>query len=200
MISDDRPYHHGDLKRALLAAAREELRRSGPDKLSLRACARAVGVDPSATYRHFASREDMLQQLAASGFAVLADTLEQAETAADPGAALVAAGLAYIRFATEDPALFQLMFDLAGAMPRDAVRGTGPSGRDPFQILSDMLRRARPELDAAAQADAVLQMWSTVHGFAALSNQALVPGDAAMRAAAAERLCAQVVADLMRRA
>jgi len=67
-----RGYHHGDLARALLDEAGRALREGGPDTLSLRALARALGVDAAAPYRHYASKEALLAELAREGFATLA--------------------------------------------------------------------------------------------------------------------------------
>jgi AcrR family transcriptional regulator len=52
-VSENKPYHHGDLRRALLDAAEKVLERDGPGGLSLRAVAREAGVSPAAPYHHF---------------------------------------------------------------------------------------------------------------------------------------------------
>lgn len=144
------PYHHGDLRAALLRAAEAMLAAQGPQDLSLRAVARAAGVSHNAPYRHFASREALLAELAAEGFRRLAAVLEGA------GAGMAALGRAYLGFAGANPALYRLMF------------GQGPS------------RAAHPALAAAADAAfaplaarrpnhaAALRAWALVHGIAQL--------------------------------
>lgn len=108
----DRPYHHGHLRDTLLAEAERTLREQGVDQLSLRDLARQAGVSHAAPRRHFADRQALLGALAAAGFARLADEVAAAVAAAGPDfrARLRATGAAYVRFATEDTALMELMF------------------------------------------------------------------------------------------
>lgn len=108
---DRRPYHHGDLRAALLAQAETTLRASGVDSLSLRELARAVGVSHAAPRRHFADRAALLEALVADGFLRLGSALE---TAAEldhrtMGDVLRAVAGAYLRFATDNPPLIDLM-------------------------------------------------------------------------------------------
>jgi AcrR family transcriptional regulator len=108
----DRPYHHGHLRDTLLAEAGRTLREQGADQLSLRDLARQAGVSHAAPRRHFADRQALLDALASTGFARLADEVAAAIEAAGPDfrARLRATGAAYVRFATEDAALMELMF------------------------------------------------------------------------------------------
>ena len=59
-----RPYHHGDLRRALVEAARRILESEGPTALSLRAVAREAGVSPAAPYHHFKDKSELLEEVA----------------------------------------------------------------------------------------------------------------------------------------
>ena len=61
-------YHHGNLRTALLEKAKEHLIEKGPDKISLRALAREIGVSQTAPYRHFPDKTMLLAALAAEGF------------------------------------------------------------------------------------------------------------------------------------
>jgi len=108
----DRPYHHGNLRAALLAEAERTLREEGVDRLSLRDLARQAGVSHAAPRRHFADRQALLDALAAAGFLRLSDELRAAieDAGDDYEAQLRAAAIAYIRFATRDAALLELMF------------------------------------------------------------------------------------------
>ena len=62
--ADNRPYHHGDLRRALIDAAQRLLESEGPTALSLRAVAREAGVSPAAPYHHFKDKSDLLEAVA----------------------------------------------------------------------------------------------------------------------------------------
>jgi AcrR family transcriptional regulator len=107
-----RPYHHGNLRAALLAEAERTLREQGADGLSLRELARQIGVSHAAPRRHFPDRQALLDALAECGFERLGCEVREAlEKAGDVfEARLGALAAAYIRFATEDAALLEVMF------------------------------------------------------------------------------------------
>lgn len=109
---NERNYHHGNLSTALLAAAERRLREEGQDQLSLRELAREIGVSHAAPRRHFADRQALLDALAEMGFERLDMQLRSALAGAEDGFAprLRATVTAYIRFATENAALLELMF------------------------------------------------------------------------------------------
>src|SRR3981081_1592530 len=108
----ERPYHHGNLRSALLAEAERTVRERGVQELSLRELAREVGVSHGAPRRHFADRQALLDALAEAGYARLGAELRSAADAAgeefEPR--LHATAAAYVRFATRDAALLELMF------------------------------------------------------------------------------------------
>ena len=85
------PYHHGDLRNALLEAALLILEREGEAGLGLRDLARAVGVSPAAPYRHFDNRAALLEALAVTGFQRFTAAIE-ATAALQPAAPMQAMG------------------------------------------------------------------------------------------------------------
>src|ERR1700680_2145795 len=97
-----RPYHHGNLRAALLAEAERTVRERGVQDLSLRELAREVGVSHGAPRRHFPDRQALLDALAAARFARLGADLRAAVDVAgeDFEARLRATAAAYVRFAT----------------------------------------------------------------------------------------------------
>lgn len=107
-----RPYHHGNLREALLRAAERALEAGGAQNLSLRELAREVGVSHAAPRRHFADKQALLDALAQAGFEQLGTALQGAIIAAGPDfhARLLGLARAYVAFATEHPALVELMF------------------------------------------------------------------------------------------
>jgi AcrR family transcriptional regulator len=113
------PYHHGDLRRALVEAALALVRERGADGFTLREAARRVGVSQTAPYRHFETKEALLAAVAESGFSGLLETLEALPEAAspDPRVRLRAQGLAAFRYYLADPARFRVMFGRASAQP-----------------------------------------------------------------------------------
>jgi AcrR family transcriptional regulator len=117
-----RPYHHGNLREALLLAGERALESGGAANLSLRELARTAGVSHAAPRRHFADKQALLDALALAGFQRLGATLQDA--LADGGDAfehrILNLARAYVAFATAHPALIELMFaskHQAGAPP-----------------------------------------------------------------------------------
>src|SRR5215212_466981 len=105
MAVSTRPYHHGNLRSALLEAAERTLARGG--ELSLRELAREVGVSHAAPRRHFAGKQALLDALAADGFDRLGAEMRAAIGGAGPDlrARLRAVAHTYVRFATQHAAL-----------------------------------------------------------------------------------------------
>ena len=156
-------YHHGNLREALIEAAIGLLREGGAEALSLRATARRVGVSAMAPYRHFADKEALLAAVAAHGFALLTARLSEADALPDdPTGALVAQGVAYVRFACDDPARFRLMF---GTMQPAGYPDLDAAAEAAYAILA---RRVASLSEADEQDDVTLACWSLVHGLASL--------------------------------
>src|SRR5271155_5863697 len=83
---EPKPYHHGDLRRALMDSADAILERDGPNALSLRAVAREAGVSPAAPYHHFKDKDELLSAIAHEGFSRLKQALTKAASGEpDPG-------------------------------------------------------------------------------------------------------------------
>jgi AcrR family transcriptional regulator len=127
MTTAARPYHHGNLREALLDAGERALESGGAANLSLRELARAVGVSHAAPRRHFADKQALLDALALAGFERLGATLGAAAAGGDDfPARLLGLARAYVGFATAHPALIELMFASkhdAGASPELARAG-----------------------------------------------------------------------------
>lgn len=182
------PYHHGDLRAALIVAAEALLTRRGAAELSLRGVAREAGVSAMAPYRHFADKDALLAAVAGDGFHQFEARLREATSAApDPRAGLIAQGVAYVRFAHDQPALFRLMF---GPLITKAValehldRDSAPA----LDALRDAVAAAYPEADAQRRDDLVLTCWSMVHGLAGLIVDGRLPASAEVAEAMAMRV------------
>jgi AcrR family transcriptional regulator len=199
-----RPYHHGDLRAELLAAALSVAEERGVDGLSLRECARRAGVSHAAPYRHFADKNALLDALAAQGFGWLADAGRQAMSAAKtPRARLDAYGVAYVLFAVEHPIHFRLMFTRelqppASAPPVDCTPDMPPAPDDAFGLLVQTASEATgTEGDAALLAG--VASWCLPHGLAMLILDGRIPSDRVASSQAIAALAQQVLA-LSRRA
>src|SRR4029077_10778054 len=107
----ERPYHHGDLRRVIVSAALEILAETQSLEFSLRELARRAGVSHNAPYKHFADKRDLLAAVSAAGFEML--TKRMTREIAGLGNAreqLFAMLRAYIAHGVENPALYSLMF------------------------------------------------------------------------------------------
>ncbi|GAA2374662.1 TetR/AcrR family transcriptional regulator [Streptomyces carpaticus] len=168
-------YHHGNLRATLLEAAERSLRENGAEQLSLRELAREAGVSHAAPRRHFADRQALLDALAESGFARLGAELRTARDAAGEafGPRLHAVAVAYLRFATEDAALLEVMF--AGKHRAGAERIV-EAAAVPFGLLHDLIRQGQEEgvLEPGDVQRTGVVLFATMQGIAALVNGALV--------------------------
>lgn len=107
-----RPYHHGDLRAALLERAEQTLRERGSGALSLRELARDLGVSAAAPSRHFKTKQALLDALALDGFERLVEAIAASQDGAGRafGERLNAMARAYVGFAVANAALLDLMF------------------------------------------------------------------------------------------
>jgi AcrR family transcriptional regulator len=187
-----RPYHHGNLRTALLAEAERTLRDQGIDQLSLRDLARQAGVSHAAPRRHFADRQALLDALAEVGFLRLCDDVRAAiDTAGDDyERQLQAAATAYIRFATQDAALLELMYVVKRGQHSAALDDA--FGRL-FSTFDDLLRRGQQEgeLQLGDPGRVRLLLLAAIQGIAALVTSGSVDvGQADQLIADTVALCA----------
>jgi AcrR family transcriptional regulator len=163
------PYHHGDLRRALLDTALEAIDEQGPAAVSLRDVARRAGVSHAAPTHHFRDKTALLTALAAEGWSLLADALR--EVAVD-GRDFAELGVAYVVFATSHPAHFAVM-RAPGLARADDPDLEAAMGRARAQLESGVQRfEGGSARDAETTA---LAAWSLVHGLAALILEGAVP-------------------------
>ncbi len=175
-----RPYHHGNLRRALLDEALATIRTEGVEGLTLREIGGRLGVSRTALYRHFADKRALLAAVATEGFRTLR---EQLVAAWDEGGrdevAFESMGVAYVRFAVANPSHYRVMFggfvEPEACDPELAREAAGA-----FQALVDAL--ATLQRDALVRDDDTVMMarfvWAVVHGVAmlALDGQLREPG------------------------
>jgi AcrR family transcriptional regulator len=171
----ERPYHHGDLRRALLNAAEATLRQRGAQELSLRELARAVGVSHGAPRRHFPDRQALLDALAEAGFARLGTELRAAfdGAGAEFEDRLRALAAAYVRFATEDAALLELMF---AGKHREQAGHLHDAAERAFSVMLELIAQGQQQgaLEAGDPERVGLVLFATVQGIATLVTGGIV--------------------------
>ena len=152
-------YHHGNLRRALLDAALDEIAERGAAEISLRELARRAGVSHAAPAHHFGDKRGLLTAIAVEGFELQTAALRDAHG----DGAFLEAGLAYIAFAVEHPAHFAVMYrpDLYRADDAEVVAARAETTRQLYGSAGESF----PDDDTLAIG---LAGWAFAHGFAEL--------------------------------
>ncbi|HMO42832.1 MAG TPA: TetR/AcrR family transcriptional regulator [Phenylobacterium sp.] len=165
-----RPYHHGDLRRALVEAACRLLDAEGPGALSLRAVAREAGVSPAAPYHHFKDKGELLDAVAHEGWEKL-DEAFQAAGAETHGVRdrVVELGVAYVRFARAHPDLYRIMYDRSrdqADMPEHVHEHEGSAYQ---RVKTVLLSAGADPADEEGLELATIACWCAAHGLAEMS-------------------------------
>ncbi len=164
-----RPYHHGDLRSALIRAALLLIEQHGVKGLALSDAARLAGVSVAAPYRHFKDKEELLAEIAAEGFGMFRDALARATHSypKDKAKRLVEMGVAYVDFALEHRSHFRVMWE--GGISKDKYPEVGKTAHEAYLLLEGAARDLLPSANPARQQALVATAWSLVHGFATLT-------------------------------
>ncbi|MFC5219316.1 TetR/AcrR family transcriptional regulator [Streptomyces coerulescens] len=180
-VPETRPYHHGDLRAALLAAAERTLREKGVAALSLRELAREVGVSHAAPGRHFKDKQALLNALALAGYDRLSQALAAAEDPALPlEPRLTALARAYLGFAIDNAELLELMYarkhepDATEQLAAAVERTVGSLER----ILADAQKRG--EIIDGNPEELNLVTGAALHGMAGFIAAGWLPPEAAL--------------------
>src|SRR3984957_21294736 len=178
---NERGYHHGNLKEALLQAGLGLIAEKGAAGFTFADAARMAGVSPAAPYRHFRDRDELLSNIAQRGF----EQFEAALTGAwddgrpDTVTAFERVGKAYLAFAREEPAFYSAMFE--SGLPVDLNPTLLAASERAFGIIRAAAERLAaltpPGLPRPPALIMALHIWSMSHGVASLFAR----GDAARR-------------------
>lgn len=192
---EERDYHHGDLRAALLGAGMAALDVGPMESLSLRAMAREVGVSATAVYRHFPDKDALLAALALAALDRMGRDQQAAADAVPPSAgaeaAFCATGAAYVRFAIQHPELFRLIWRTAPAS--DVLSAPIESAEIAMQCLRRSVAAVLPaDASPQQQRDLALRCWALVHGLAML----VLEGQVQIDDADIDRLIAGMVPQL----
>ena len=172
LVTGSKPYHHGNLRTALIDAGAELARVNGPDGVVLREVARQTGVSHNAAYRHFADRDELLREIASLAEAKLEQAMlrrldEVAETdpAARARARLRAVGRAYVEFALAEPGLFNVAF-----CKRDPEASDTTEDAAAYLLLGRVLDElvSAGTLSPEGRLGADVACWAAVHGLSVL--------------------------------
>ena len=165
------PYHHGDLKNALIQAGVEILASEGLGGLSLRKVAKHAGVSHAAPYSHFADKQALIAAISTEGFKQLFVQIKKiVEAHRDhPKSLLIETAWAYVQFALNQPDRFKLMFSSVLEKEKDYPDFVEYSQKNFAQLVelvtvcqsAGILRPGPPDLTAVS-------IWAAVHGLVML--------------------------------
>jgi|SRR6516225_1279935 AcrR family transcriptional regulator len=165
-----KPYHHGDLRRALLDEALRTIQTHGVEQLTLRTVGERLGVSRSALYRHFADKQSLLAAVGKEGFRKLRQTITDAWEQNGRGrAGFQAMGKAYVQFAVAHPSHYRVMF---GGFIESAAKDDHfiAEAKAAFQVLVDALVEQQNAGDIRRDDPMMMArfVWALVHGTAML--------------------------------
>ncbi len=163
-------YHHGELRQALIDAARRLIAERQGNDFSLSDACRRAGVSTAAPYRHFADKTEIINEVVAQGFVDMADRFRAATAAFPAGAAdrIVAVGQVYLAFAIQEPALFRMMFSQKPNLSGEDIVTT--QGRACFgYVLQEVIDYCAFHRVAGNAQMIAMQLWTLVHGAASLT-------------------------------
>ncbi len=157
-------YHHGNLRAALVEAVGELVRETGIETASTRACAKRLGVAPSAVFRHFRDKRALMTAYAAQGFREMAGGIRERQDVAssDPTREFRAMAESYLDFALSKPDLFRVMFR------RELLDPADPELLDATGELDTVTKGGVVEI-GRRDTDVDLCAWAVVHGLATLA-------------------------------
>ncbi|WP_158743938.1 TetR/AcrR family transcriptional regulator [Acidisphaera sp. L21] len=171
-------YHHGNLREALVEAARRLIAERGLGGFAFAELARAAGVSPAAPYRHFRDRGALVAELALRGFAMLREDLLTAwnDGRPDPAAAIERCGRAYLHFARRDPAAYAAMFDGTPGETDPALRAAADAAFAVVRNAAEAACAAAPTRNRPPALMVALHVWTLCHGTASLFTGPPSPG------------------------
>lgn len=172
----NRPYHHGDLRRAVIETAMGMLDEDKGWQFTLREVARRAGVSHAAPYKHFPDKAALLSEMALIGFDKLRQLLMRARSRGRESIRdeFFAMARAYVRFGTSNPALYRLMFSADAGKPADVHMDERALAA--FRLVIELLERGQSEgvlrkHDLRGQATAC---WAQLHGITLLTIDGLL--------------------------
>ena len=174
-MSTSKPYHHGDLREQLLNAGEQALGEMAVEQVSLREIARRVGVSHAAPKHHFPSLGHLLGEIAARGYKRFVTALDEAADGSPDQSAearMLAMGRAYLRFAEENSAAYQLMFG-----QREPMVMTPNLIEASYAAWSQLVDGVTAIVGPTRAEAAALHVWSSVHGLSTLKQAGRLPPD-----------------------
>ncbi len=168
---ENKKYHHGDLKNALIQAGIAILSEEGLNALSLRKVAQRAGVSHAAPYAHFADKQALVAAISTEGYRCLYDQMYAVVQLYrdDPQRQLFEGAWAYVQFALDDPAHFKITLSGAVEMEKEYPAFVELSHKS-FELVLEIVQRCQSvgTLKPGSPVLMAMSVWSLVHGFVSL--------------------------------
>lgn len=194
-------YHHGDLRNAIILEATARARESGDKAIVLREIAPQIGVSATAAYRHFANRQQLVEEVSAQGFVAMRDRVAAVEPTSDPSDPVLAAyidlrnaAIATVGFAVDEPAWARMMLENLGSSTLVAEKGMAV--REIMQTIVDRGVEAGT-FTRGLRLDSQRALWAAIDGLSAQAMFGVQPMDTAEAAAAIARTIDLCMTDML---
>jgi len=158
-----------EMRQLILDGAQKLFLATGFEKVSIRNIADEIEYSPATIYLYFKDKNELLFGLHQRGFVKMVQEFQPLLTLSDPFEKLVEMGRSYIRFAVENPELFDLMFIMTAPMDK-LDKEDWIEGDQAFGLLMQVVQEC---IDAGVfqkhdvQATSMM-IWSSIHGYTAL--------------------------------
>lgn len=177
----NKPYHHGDLRNALIEAGIDLINREGERNFSLRKVAVLCNVSHAAPYSHFKNKEELLKAMQEHVTVQLMETFEKAvrvNSGSDSKEALIQIGKSYILFFLYHPQYYSFLFSQP-CMKIDLSMKDNDNDFPPFRLFLGTAQRVLGEMGLSKSRikDATISMWALVHGLASIVTMKYVRYD-----------------------
>ena len=177
---ENRPYHHGNLRNALIGAGLELINTEGEENLSLRKVALKCGVSNAAPYAHFNSKDEFIAAIQQHIMDLFTSTLEQTvEMYADTPNILLMLWTAYVKFFYKNPLYFDFLFSRKNIQINLSLDCAGEKEIPPLKILKQIATQTFRKIDMPESViqNIIIAMWALVHGLSAIATMPNVEYD-----------------------
>ena len=177
---ENRPYHHGNLRNALIGAGLELINTEGEENLSLRKVALKCGVSNAAPYAHFNSKDEFIAAIQQHIMDLFTSTLEQTvEMYADTPNILLMLGTAYVKFFYKNPLYFDFLFSRKNIQINLSLDCERKKEIPPLKILKQIATQTFRKIDMpeSVMQNKIIAMWALVHGLSAIATMPNVEYD-----------------------
>ena len=169
----NKPYHHGNLRDALIKAGLELISTEGEENLSLRKVALKCGVSNAAPYAHFHSKDEFIAAIQQHIMDLFTSTLEQTvEMYADTPNLLSVLGTAYVKFFYKNPLYFDFLFSRKNIRINLSLDCAGEKELPPLKILMQTAIQTfcKFNMPEPIMQNKIIAMWALVHGLSAIAT------------------------------